>query len=391
MHPVKLVIPGCYYDSQIYAGLLYLWSEDGAILVFDWNRLVEQISLHTEDYLRFAAHCAFRKGSYLYDYEWQLFIEDSDMRKLMISRFEELSQVPIVFSEAELSKFTLRHYDNPFVFPHADCLFYYNNLYVGSSDGLQVIERSRRTSSSHKSLKLWDGPVLSIAASHKYLTLASGTEGLFDGKLDLENKDKFKVRLRSSQPATSVRWLYPSLYSSSYSGGYLVDFVLSKEHISEDGRKREQTRIFREIIEDDDLFMMDNANSASYSWGSHDKICLATQNQIEVIKFLSHLDEESDLEPLGQVTLTGRQLTEVVSADSAHFGYIIEIEGGLLILNSLLETIWLDGEPVNWRIFPDSKDYVNHLHVIYEDHICVFSFTHDYFVDQDSKKAGISH
>ena len=44
---------------------------------------------------------------------------------------------------------------------------------------------------------------------------------------------------------------------------------------------------------------------------------------------------------------------------------------------------------VRWRVFPRSKHYVNHLHVILDDRIEIYSFNNDYFVDQRSKKAGI--
>ncbi len=55
------------------------------------------------------------------------------------------------------------------------------------------------------------------------------------------------------------------------------------------------------------------------------------------------------------------------------------------------ENDFLAGEPTNWRVFPRSEDYVNQLHVVYEDHLDIFAFTHDYFVsDQASKMAGFS-
>ena len=81
---------------------------------------------------------------------------------------------------------------------------------------------------------------------------------------------------------------------------------------------------------------------------------------------------------------------EIISADSSLFGVVIEKENGLLIINSSLESQFLEGEPVNWRVFPRSINYTNQLHVVYEDALHIYSFNHDYFVDQSTKKMGIS-
>lgn len=44
-----------------------------------------------------------------------------------------------------------------------------------------------------------------------------------------------------------------------------------------------------------------------------------------------------------------------------------------------------------WRVYPRSKRYENHLHVIYEDRLTVYSYNHDYFVDQAYKVKGIQY
>jgi len=48
------------------------------------------------------------------------------------------------------------------------------------------------------------------------------------------------------------------------------------------------------------------------------------------------------------------------------------------------------GESVHWRVFPRSENYSNQLHIIYEDHIQIVSFVHDYFVDQSQKLLGFA-
>ena len=79
----------------------------------------------------------------------------------------------------------------------------------------------------------------------------------------------------------------------------------------------------------------------------------------------------------------------MVSARAAHFGSVIEHDDGLFIVPSAGEPFFMKGEPTNWRVFPRSHDYRNHLHVIYEDRVEIVVFTHDYFINQQTKLAGI--
>jgi hypothetical protein len=61
----------------------------------------------------------------------------------------------------------------------------------------------------------------------------------------------------------------------------------------------------------------------------------------------------------------------------------------LIISSDARGYTFLEGEPVNWRVFPKSKYYTNQLHAVYDDYFCIYSFNDDYFVDQKQKQAGI--
>jgi len=102
------------------------------------------------------------------------------------------------------------------------------------------------------------------------------------------------------------------------------------------------------------------------------------------------LEFENRLDDLGIIKLSEFK-GDVVSGRTALFGTIIECDNALVIVPSEGPQFTLSGEPVNWRIFPSSKHYENHLHIIYEDRIEIFSFNHDYFVDQDAKRSGIRY
>lgn len=388
MQAINLKIPGKYYDSQIYSGLLYLWTIDGSILTIDWNKLIQHLGVYDRPHLEFAAFCAFQKGSHLYSDEWQRLFKDEEMKSLLIQRFEELARQEVHISRQDLKKCIIQEQRNPFSFPHADSLFYYSTLYVSGNNGVFASRRGGNKNPINPfPIKHWDAPILSMAVRHQSLALAAGSEGLFEAQIDPKNEQqRFKEQQRSPLFSSSVRWLYDSLFSSSYQGGYFVDIEVNILK-NKGGKEQIEQRIQRETVPANRLFDMPN-ESEGYTWGVQDKLCYANTQQINVIKYKPKSDEQP-FDSLKPIQLNPNEDNGIVCADSAPFGYVIEYDDRLLILDSELNDLWLNNEPVNWRVFPDSIDYTNHLHVIYDDHLSIYSFVQDYFVDQNGKVAGI--
>jgi hypothetical protein len=98
---------------------------------------------------------------------------------------------------------------------------------------------------------------------------------------------------------------------------------------------------------------------------------------------------QTSQEPTGPVRREPLRDLSIIGADSAPFGFVLEAETGLLVIESSLESFWLSGEPVNWRVFPRSRHYTNQLQVVRENALEIFSFCGDYFVDQAGKRAGM--
>lgn len=389
MQTLKLTIPGSYYDSQIYEGRLYLWSNNGSIITIDWDYLIE--SIEVPPHLKLALTCAFQRSEYLYGNHWKLIFEDIEIKTTIQRKFQELSKSPIEFSEGNLRKFFIKEQNNPLNFPHADCTIYNKTLYVGSQSGVVSARCNKNGANpiSSKPNKIWDAPALSINASYLTLAISAGSEGLFEYNLGSDDHflTRSKPHLVLDQHSNSSRWLYASIFSSSYfNEGFLADFVNEKDS---DRTERTQHRKFLELIPSSTIFGHQTHNGiSSFTWGLHDKICFANQKSIEVVQYAPYKEPQERFTKLGGVwnkPLEG----DIISGDSALFGFIIETEEGLFVINSLMESMRLLGEPVNWRVFPKSKFYTNQLHVIYDDHLCIFSFNEDYFVDQKLKKVGI--
>src|SRR3989442_9425519 len=103
MRPLELIIPGQYYDSQIYSGYLYLWTRDGSILTIDWNPLIQ--SLEVESRLQLALRSAFQRSEYLYGDQFNVFLDNQEIRQVLASQFDDLSK-----SQIEISLDRLGHH-----------------------------------------------------------------------------------------------------------------------------------------------------------------------------------------------------------------------------------------------------------------------------------------
>ena len=78
MRPLKLSIAGSFWDSQIYAGRLYLFTDNGAIRTLDWDLVVSGWQI--DQRLRLAMECAFRRSDYLYSSDFSLLLHDPEYR-----------------------------------------------------------------------------------------------------------------------------------------------------------------------------------------------------------------------------------------------------------------------------------------------------------------------
>ena len=126
-----------------------------------------------------------------------------------------------------------------------------------------------------------------------------------------------------------------------------------------------------------------------YSWGTKDKICQATSGGVEVVQYNPWKENDEDrLRHIGSIQLQPWK-GQVISGGISLFGTIIECENAIVVVPSVGDPITMPGEPVNWRVFPRSKYYENMLHIVHEDKIEIYSFNHDYFVDQKTKQSGI--
>lgn len=385
MPPVKLILPGEFWDTQIYQGRLYLFARDGSITTLNWDKLVNNVAVPQD--LRLALTCAFKRSDYFYRVA-DIFY-DPEIREVVNRRFDTLSHLDLVVDPADQEQVLVSRQDTPFPFPHADSTIYRRQIFVASTQGVFTSDctRRRKRAVSNDVEKLWDAPISSIEASWGTLALAGGDEGLWEYELGFDfdsfNDSESPERI-AGQHCSECHWAYYSIFGSSSKGhGFLAAYTKT-------GRSPVLERQLEGIILDSELFGVDNGYSETYSWAAHDKICQIYNGSIRVAKYKPSAPEPEDrFRLLGTIPLE-RHGEEVVTARVALFGTVVELDSSLVVIASDSSIFHAAGEPVSWRVFPRSRHYENHLHICYDDRLEILSFNHDYQIPQSTKLSGIS-
>ncbi|HKV96032.1 MAG TPA: hypothetical protein VJR90_00890 [Gammaproteobacteria bacterium] len=398
MRPLKLTITGEYWDSFLYKGRLHLFTRNGSIETIRWDTLISDFRLN-DSLLKLPFICAFLRSDYLYGAELTPLTSDAEIREIISNRFDLLAQSTFELSKDAIKNHLIKEMDNKFYFPHSDIDIYTDNIYVGSSSGLMAAPCNKHNSNpiGRRPDRMWDGPVLGLSASYGSLAMASGSEGLYEYALRSENVidgNDVAPRRLSKLVCNECNWNYFSIFGSSDVGGFLADF--SDGYIDEStGYDYQQyssatpvtdQRRKKKVVNSDRIF-----GSSGYAWGVKDKICQASDGGISVARYnpwAKASRNEEKIASLGTIDFAHWK-GDLISASSALFGIVAELEHAIIVITSAGQSITLAGEPINWRFFVRSKHYENQLHIVYDDRIEILSFNHDYVIDQNTKLAGI--
>jgi len=399
MQPVKITIKGDYYDCQIYRGRLYLWTFDGDLKVYNWNELVQSFIKNDSD--KIAMTFCFLDGNYLYKSSLIELFKDLDFKKLLLDKFKRIEKPTFQLTEKQLVKYLFGQQETPTGILPTDTEIYSNKLYFIHEQGLFSGSAHRAKSEkfpvSSRPSKIWDCNLLSIKANkYPQLALSGGSEGLFELNMasslpsNLERVERRSPIFQISKNHSSFsNYSYLNIYSSS-----LVDnsfLAMFKWNITKDYNQREKPlRDFDTLINDQQIFNVKNKRHF-LSWGIEDKLYKATEGGFEIIKYNNLANKEKDEETFTRLNTVNLQAWKgnVINGGTAYFGNIVECENALVVIQSDGKTLTIPGPITRWRVYPRSLNYENHLHVILDDRIEIFSFNHDYFLNQEDKEIGI--
>lgn len=406
--PVKIIITGKYYDCQVYRGRLYLWTMDGFLKVYDWNKVINQTIIPKfKEKLPFVF--SFMEGNFLYNKRVSYIFSDEAYRSVLLNQYKVLVNTPVTISAEELEKTCLYQSNIPMNELPIDTEVYANNLYFALDDGLyrKVIHTSASDPSlGPKDTKLWDCRLLSLKANkYPQIALSAGSEGLFELNLvkdeairpqALESVEETKVYKISSKPSSFSNYAFLSVFSSSYvDESYMALFnwkPIDALRLNVSGKREVKVyRDFDEVIGQHGIF--GERNESEISWGIDDKIYSIKGDTLTILKFNNSANivkGETYYQTLDSVTLP-KNIGQIVGAGSSYFGNVLEFTKGVLVLRSDGNVTIIPDEVIRWRVYPRSKNYLNHLHLLYDDRLEIYSFNHDALVNQATKKIGIEY
>jgi hypothetical protein len=392
MTPVKLQILGNFWDCQIYRGRLYLFGMDGSIRTINWNNLIE--SFHSNGPLDIALTYAFKNGRNLYHPELHELFKDEEIKELLKSKFERLSERNLIISEENLDVFQIGQQDSPFNELHVDSEIFTNRLYVLSHNALlssTVHGKSKKYPVTTNVKKHFDLYAFSMRAN-KYarLALSAGNDGLLEYNASATDfipiNDDRRIIQVSDRHSSFADYSFLSIYNSSlYSNSFLSYFTWNN---SQSTPKPEKVK--KGEFEEDQIFKGNQDRQPYLSWGSNEKIYRAVQGGIEMVRFNNYAKEDDSIFSEAKLIPLQNWKGNVLSAYTAYFGTILHCENAVVVMLSDGTYYNIPGEASRVRIFPRSLNYENHLHVILDDRLEIYSFNNDYFVDQKSKDFGFA-
>lgn len=406
--PVRIIILGKFYDCQIYRGRLYLWTMDGALKVYDWNKVINQTVIPKfKEKLPFVF--SFMEGNFLYNKRVSYIFSDESYRSILLNQYQVLENTPVIVRTEELEQSRLYQGCIPMNELPIDTEVYANNLYFAVDDGLyrKVIHTNASDPSlGPKDTKLWECRLLSLKANkYPQIALSAGSEGLFELNLvkdeairpqALESVEETKVYKISNKPSSFSNYSFLSVFSSSYvDESYMALFnwkPIDALRLNVAGKREVKVyRDFDEVIGQQGIF--GEGNEAEISWGIDDKIYSIKADTLTILKFNNSANiakGETYYQTLDSVKLP-KNMGQIVGAGSSYFGNVLEFTKGVLVLRSDGNVTVIPDEIIRWRVYPRSKNYMNHLHLLYDDRLEIYSFNHDALVNQVTKKIGIEY
>jgi hypothetical protein len=403
MQPVKISIQGDYIDCQIYRGRLYLWTFDGKVKVYKWYDLINSLPNSKRDAL--PLKFCFLDGNYLYKSDLVELFHDSDFKKILIDKFSILSKQNYELSEKLVDKYLYGEQDTPNNTLPTDTEIYGSILYYITEQGLFSSTAHRDNHKypvSTKSTKLWDCNLLSIKANkYPQLALSGGNEGLFEFDMSSEFRRRWNLKdpvQISKKHSSFANYTYWSIYNSSLTeSSYMALFDLKKADNAVvtdvfDFGKSKFHREFKGEITEKKIFKTQGDRN-NLSWGIDDKIYRATDNGFEIVRFRNNPKKDKGEEQFTQLQNLNLQAWKgkVIGGGTSYYGTIVECENALVVLLSNGQSKTIEGPITRWRVYPRSMNYQNHLHVIKDDRIEIYSFNQDYFLDQNEKLIGLEH
>ena len=396
MQAIRVIIPGDFWDVQIYRGKLHLWTMSGSLTTIHWDRLVNRLAKSAQS--AFAVRVGLTRGRALYGDQVSTLRAQPEFRNWILEHFDSQARQILSVRASDLRCSMLGEQDNPASDLPVDTDIYNQMLYLSTKCGIWKASVGKtKFPVSTRPTKICDLPTVSLRAKSHQLALAATGEGLFKLDIDVSTYRSCPPQQLSERHCERAEWAFQSIFATStLTGGYLFSrYWTAADRESMDRLDMDSDRRWT-VAEGgifDDHMIAGALRDSDVSWACAEKIHTARSNRLTSSR-LTQNDLPNGIERasvrLGDVLL--KSGTErPISGGSSTFGSIVEFDDMLQIVGSDESQTTIRGPITRWRTYPRSINYENHLHVIFDDRLEIFAFYRDYFVDQRHKLFGIEY
>ena len=397
MSVLRVTIPGDYWDVQIYRGKLHLWTMSGSLITIDWDHLVDAIAEGTISPL--AVRIGLAQGAALYGEQVTPLRTEPEFYDWLVTLFNAQAEESIAVGSRLIAEATLDEQDNPLHDLPVDTEIYDRKLYAATDRGIWKGSVGRGTIHpvSTRFNRIHDLPAVSIRARSHQLALAATGSGLFKLGTAEGRESRREFAQLSDLHCDKADWVFQSIFAaSSLSGGYLVSRYWETSYENFD--YEDSGELYSGVTPiDGGTYSVRTINGAlespDASWAYAEKIYTARERRLTSSLYTQKeipngINKASTA--LGEIELSHVN-SPAIAGGAAVFGTVIEFDDRLLVVQSDETQLSMEGPITRWKTYPRAMNYENHLHVILEDHLEVFAFYKDYFVDQRIKRFGVEY
>lgn len=357
----RVVIEGDYVDSFIYSGALFLVDFDGVLRTYPWKEIVI---------------AGFnRAGRKISGDDFSLLVSGS----VSLLKDEDDFDFPELFVDSALIK-KFQSSELPLSCWPTDIGIYSNNIFVASEDGVSKRKFSWENgvvTEFQSPVLLWDELALKVSPNSMNRTaIAAGSAGVLTAR---SNNRKDTVQIFDS-PCGDCEWNDTKLIANTINGALIAEFEEIPKMSPLYGSSGEYWNIVNSLKNKDPLFYGKielSGSGAMLSWSGGDRL-FAMDNAMQLYvaseeKIGENNSRSFEFESLNSVDVNGEHTHRVLSGKTGAFGTVVEFSDALLEFSE--EGIReLANNPVRWRVFPRARNYANHLHVVENDFIKIYSF-----------------
>lgn len=352
----KIKIEGDFIDSFIYSGSLFLVDTQLRLTSYSWNEILNY------------SNCPTIKKNFLRN----CFSENNTQN------ISELDNEYIIYNDALNSSIidTVELDSWP-----TDLDIYKNKFIISSADGIKSVVGNRSIENlkvkfefSQNIKKMWDEKVFELAVGTlDRLIISCGYEGAFElfTRTKADSYELIKEKQLSEKEWIGCEWDQNTgiaILKNQLKQELLKFETLNEDHLSKLSNRSEINQYYKTIKEEEPQEYELPMSTQNYinSWVFDDKIYLFGED----LKLYEYT--EDNINTVTQVNTDRETIGTIIDSAKTHFGLVFEDIDNLYLFDSTIQI--LSNNVTNWRTYPKSRNYQNHIHFIENDHLTIQIF-----------------